>query len=202
MGVVQAEHADKSLSTSIDTSEQEITALLVKFKSPLGAVQLPMQINRQSEMQAARPAQETSRLFALLGGVIETLYGFGFLLVITSGLGVFIALYNAMKDRRYDLAIMRSLGASRSKLLSGVILEGLLLVLMGTLLGFAIGHGVAHAMGELMPKAKEMGLSGWVWVDKEWAVLGLSLGVALLASIIPAIQAYRTDIAETLSKSR
>ncbi len=186
----------------IDTSKQEITALLVKFKSPLGAVQLPMIINRQSEMQAARPAQETARLFALLGGVIETLYGFGFLLVITSGLGVFIALYNAMKDRRYDLAIMRSLGASRSKLLSGVVLEGLLLVLMGTVLGFAIGHGVAHMMGELMPKAKEMGLSGWVWVDKEWAVLGLSFGVALLASVIPAIQAYRTDIAETLSKSK
>ncbi len=186
----------------IDTAQQEITALLVKFRSPLGAVQLPRQINRQSEMQAARPAQETARLFALLGGVVETLYGFGLLLVITSGLGVFIALYNAMQDRRYDLAIMRSLGASRGKLLAGVILEGVLLVLMGTALGFAIGHGVAEAMGRLLPQATAMGLSGLVWLPQEAAILLLALGVALLASVLPAIQAYRTDIAETLSKSK
>ena len=101
-------------------------------------------------MQAASPAFETARLLSLVGVGIDTLRGFGLLLIATAGLSVFIALSNAMQERRYDLAVMRTLGASRRQLLAQPLLEGLLLAGGGALLGILLGHAVAEAVGRLL----------------------------------------------------
>ena len=48
----------------------------------------------------------------LVGVGVEVLRIFGYALVVVSAVGVFVALLNAMRDRRYDLAVIRVLGAS------------------------------------------------------------------------------------------
>ncbi len=90
-----------------------MTSLLVRYNSPLAAVQLPRLVNQQTALQAASPAFETARLLSLVGVGLDTLRGFGVLLIASAGLSVFIALWNAMQERRYDLAVLRTLGASR-----------------------------------------------------------------------------------------
>lgn len=182
-----------------DLADREITALLVRYSSPIAAVSLPRQINSQTALQAAAPAFETARLLSLVGVGLDTLRGFGLLLIFTAALGVFIALYNAMQQRRYDLAVMRSLGATPGKLLRQVILEGLILSLAGTALGLALGHGVAEILGQILREGRDLGLTGLAWQPAEWSLIILSLFVGIVASVIPAIQAYRTDIAATLS---
>ncbi|MCG8692688.1 MAG: ABC transporter permease [Minwuiales bacterium] len=190
----EAEHA-----AGADLADREITALLVSYRSPIAAVSLPRQINSQSALQAAAPAFETARLLALVGVGLDTLRGFGLLLIFTAALGVFIALYNAMQQRRYDLAVMRSLGATPGKLLRQVILEGLILSLAGAALGLALGHGVAEILGRVLREGRDLGLTGLAWQPAEWSLIILSIFVGIIASVIPAIQAYRTDIAATLS---
>ena len=74
--------------------------------------QLPRMVNARSSLQAASPAFETSRLFSILGVGMDVLMGFAYVLILISALSIFIALYNSSKQRRYDLAIMRSMGAS------------------------------------------------------------------------------------------
>jgi putative ABC transport system permease protein len=177
----------------------EITSLLVRYKSPVAAVQLPLLINQESALQAAAPAFETARLLSLVGVGMDTLRGFGLLLIATAGLSVFIALSNAMQERRYDLAVMRTLGASRRQLFTQPLLEGLILAGAGALLGILLGHVVAELLGRLVPEARSMGLSGWRWRFDEVYVLLLALVVGLVAALLPAIQAYRTDIAAVLA---
>jgi putative ABC transport system permease protein len=116
-----------------------------------------------------------------------------------AGLSVFIALSNAMQERRYDLALMRTLGASRRTLLAQLLLEGLLMAGGGALLGLVLGHGTAELIGWLVPSAQAMGLSGLTWRIEEIYVIGLAFGIGLLAALLPALQAYRTDIAAVLS---
>lgn len=181
-------------------ADEEITALLIQYRSPLAAALLPRMINSQTVLQAASPAFETVRLLRLLGVGIDALRAFGLLLIFTAGLGVFIALYNALKERRYDLAIMRTLGASKAKLLWHILSEGLLLVVLGTAAGFVLGHFGAEALGAWLRRTQQMELSGLVWVPAELWLIGLALGVGALAAIVPAIQAYRADIAGTLAK--
>jgi putative ABC transport system permease protein len=177
----------------------EITSLLVRYKSPVAAVQLPLLVNRESALQAAAPAFETARLLSLVGIGVDTLRGLGLLLIATAGLSVFIALSNAMQERRYDLAVMRTLGASRAQLFTQPLLEGLLLAGAGSLLGILLGHAVAEAVGHFLPEGRNLGLSGLTWLPQELYVLVLALLVGLVAALLPAIQAYRTDIAAVLA---
>jgi putative ABC transport system permease protein len=177
----------------------EITSLLLRYRSPLGAVQLPRLVNQESALQAASPALESARLLSLIGIGLDTVRAFGLLLVASAGLGVLIALTNAMQERRYDLAVMRTLGASRRTLFAQPLLEALILAAGGALLGLLLGHGVAELLGRLAPEARDVGLTGLLWRNEELYLVLLALGVGVLAALIPAVQAYRTDISATLA---
>ncbi len=182
-------------------SVKEITSLLIRYRSPMGAIQLPRWVNGQSNLQAASPAFETARLFSILGFGADIVKGFAFLLIFISGLSIFIALYNSLKERKYDLAIMRSMGASRAKILLSVLLEGSGLTLVGTCLGLVLGHGVLILLSVFLDQAQTSWISGWVFYPEEWIILAVSLLLGVLCALIPAIQAYRTDISTVLAGS-
>ncbi len=186
-------------SVAAGDSTKEITALLIQYRSPLGAVQLPRQINQQSTMQAASPAFETARLFSILGVGIDVLTAMAAVLIGISALSLFIALYNSLKERRYDLAVMRALGATRLKLVVSLLLEGMLLTVGGTALGVAAGHGTVHILAAMVEEIGRNGISGIIFYPVEWIILAGSLVLGVLCALVPALQAYRTDISEVLA---
>jgi putative ABC transport system permease protein len=180
-------------------STKEITSMILQYRSPMAAIQLPRLVNSQSSLQAASPAFETARLFSILGVGVEVLMSFSYVLIVISGLSIFIALYNSLKERRYDLAIMRSMGATRIKILLTILLEGSLLTLSGTIVGLLLGHGTILLLTGFVEELQKGGISGVVFYWEEWIILLGSLLLGLLCSLIPAIQAYRTDISRVLS---
>lgn len=190
-----------SLVPSVEAgdSTKEITALLIKYRNPIAAIQLPRYINSQTGMQAASPAFEAARLFSILGVGVEALTGFAYVLIFISALSIFIALYNSLKERKYDLAIMRSMGASRSKLFIATQLEGISLTLLGSVIGLALGHGVLYLFTEVVEEGGKTGISEWVFYKEELYLLVGSLVLGILCSLIPSYQAYRTDIHKVLA---
>ena len=184
----------------VGDDDAEITSMLIRFRSAMGAVQLPRMINSNTNMQAASPAFETQRLFSLLGIGVNMLRSFAYIIIVIAGLSIFISLYNALKDRKYDLAIMRSLGASQLKLFTHVILEGVIITILGAILGFVFGHGLVEILAGYYEKSDAIGITGWVIVNQEGLVLLLSVAVGILAALLPAINAYRTDISKVLAQ--
>lgn len=180
-------------------SSKEVTSLLVEYRNPLAVIQLPRYINSQSNLQAAAPAFETARLLSLLGVGADVLRGFALVLILISGLSIFIVLYNSMKERRYDLAIMRSMGASRTKLFTAVILEGTLLTSLGVVFGLFLGHAVLFVFIVTVPQAAASGVQAGAWYLAETWLLAGSVLLGLLCSLIPALQAYKTDIHSVLA---
>ena len=180
-------------------SSKEITSLLIQYRSPIAAIQLPRIINAQTSMQAASPAFEMSRLFSILGVGIGILQVFAFVLVGISVLSIFIALYNSLKERRYDLAIMRSMGATRLKLFISVLMEGTTLTLLGSISGLLLAHILLFILSLSIEEVNKAGISGLVFYPGEWIILAGSLLLGVLCSFIPAIQAYRTDISKVLA---
>lgn len=178
---------------------KEITALLVQYGSPLAVMQLPRFVNVQTEMQAASPAMESARLFTLLGVGFDVVRAFAVILVVSAGLSVFVALYNALRERRYDLAVMRTLGCSRGKLLRLMMVEGVLLALAGTGMGIALGHALTELLGVLLQARQQVAVTGLYWLHWEFALFALGAAIGLAAAAIPAILAYRTDIGRTLA---
>lgn len=201
------EHQNDSISnpsplvSSVESgdSTREITSLLIQYRSPMGAVQMPRWVNSQSSLQAASPAFETARLFSILGVGVDIVKAFAYVLIFISGLSIFIALYNSLKERRYDMAIMRSMGASRGKLVSAILMEGGVLTFLGSLIGLLMGHFALVLMGNLIEETQKAGISGLVFYHEEWIILVGSLLLGLVCAIIPAIQAYRTDISKVLA---
>ena len=96
-----------------DAPDQELTTMLIGFRGPMGMVTIPRMVNERTSMQAALPAIEINRLWSLMGIGISTLRGIALAIMVISGISVFISLYNSLKERKYELALMRSLGASR-----------------------------------------------------------------------------------------
>tara|TARA_R110000796_G_scaffold9557_1_gene32470 strand:- start:28334 stop:29590 length:1257 start_codon:yes stop_codon:yes gene_type:complete len=180
--------------------EDEITSMLIQYRSAMGAVTMPRMINSNTNMQAASPAFETQRLFSLMGIGVNMIKSFAYIIIVIAGLSIFISLYNALKDRKYDLAIMRSLGASKTKLFVHVIFEGIIITTIGGALGFVLGHGLVEFLTGLYEKSEAIGISGMVLVKGEFYVLLISVGVGVLASILPAFNAYRTDISKVLAQ--
>ncbi|WOK06955.1 FtsX-like permease family protein [Imperialibacter roseus] len=180
--------------------EKEVTSLLVQYRGPMAAVQLPRMVNTQSSMQAASPAFETARLFSLIGIGVDVVQGFAYLIIAMAGLSIFIALYNSLKERQYDLAIMRSLGASRLRLFVHIVMEGVIITLLGAGVGFLLGHGVVELLARFILKGSSTGITGLVFLPSELYILYISLLLGVIASLIPAINAYKTDISEVLAK--
>ncbi|HRK73357.1 MAG TPA: ABC transporter permease [Rhodothermales bacterium] len=186
-------------SGAIAESGPEVTVALVKFASPIATVMLPRSINSQTKLQAATPAQQLANLLQLVGVGISTIRVFGFILMFAALLGVFIALYNAIQERRYDLAMMRALGASREKIFLHVLLEGLIYAIMGVIVGLLLGHGITEIIGQVLSSANQVELTGLRFVPGEVWVILAALATGVIAALIPAFQAYRTDIAQTLA---
>jgi putative ABC transport system permease protein len=177
---------------------REVTAALIAYRTPLAAVSFPRFINSQTGLQAAAPAVEVSRLLRLVGVGSEVLQGIGAVLLLSAALSVFVALWSAVRERRADLAMLRMLGATPLKVAGLLLAEALWLAAIASVLGLAAGHGLAAGAGALLRAQGSMPISGAVWVPAELGVPALALGVAALAALIPAVSAYRIDVARLL----
>jgi putative ABC transport system permease protein len=195
--------ADAAQDAAIRGSlEPEVTALLVRFASPLAAVQLPSFINRQTQLQAAVPAVEVSRLLALLGIGLDAVRAFAVLLMLTAGLSIFVALLTALRQREGDMAMLRVIGASRGGIVGQIVAEGLILAAAGALLGVVLGHAVIGLAAASFEELRQLGLSALHFEPAElWIVLA-ALAIGIVAALIPALRVFTADIAETLAEAR
>ncbi len=196
-----AEEKEEAHETEAETNaDREVTALLIQYRTPLAGASLPREINSQSAMQAASPAFETARLLSLVGFGVDTLRAFAVVLMASALLSMFIALTNTLDERRYDLAIMRTLGAGNAWLFALVLSQGVLLAGIGALIGIVLGHLAAQALGMWFNITQQMAFTGLTWVKEEMWLIVVAVLVGIVAAILPAIRAYRTDIAATLAK--
>ena len=178
--------------------EREVTLALVRYKSPLAAVSFPRYINTSTDMQAAAPALEITRLLRMLGLGTDVLRTFAGVLLLTAGLSVFIALWGAVRERRGDLALLRMLGAAPHKVASLLLLEALWLGLLAAVLGVLAGQGMAFGLGWLLQLDNSLLIGGLIWPPELWVVPAVALGVSLVAAILPALGAYRVSVLELL----
>jgi putative ABC transport system permease protein len=195
-----------SLATYWDMNEiaramtvKPLTTVLVRPKRLSDLLPLHREFNVHPETQAALPSAVLLTIFNLLGMAEEVL---GFVLgavVLIVLLYVFVALYSAMLERRREIATMRALGARRITVLTLVFLEACLIALIGGIVGMLGGHGVAMLGAHVLSQRGGLALAPFT----VGAVHPLLLvGVLLLgacAGLLPAVLAYRTEVAENLA---
>ena len=178
--------------------EREVTLALVRYRTPMAALSLPRYVNTRTEMQAAAPALEITRLLSMLGIGTDVLRAFAGVLLLTAGLSVFIALWSAVRERRADLALLRMLGAPPGKIAALLLTEALWLGVLAAGLGVILGQGMAALIGRMLALDNSLLIGGLVWPPALWVVPALALGVSLAAAALPALGAYRVRVFELL----
>lgn len=181
--------------------EQELTALLVTYRNASGAIRIPSLINRQTEMQSAVPAAETARLLELLGASLDGIRLFAWLLALTGGLAIFVALLNMARSREGDLALLRVMGATRVQVFATLIMEGVITAALGAVLGWVLAHGLIMMARSSFATLADLGLQAWrVQPAEPLLVLGV-LAIGALAALIPAWRVFNLDPARVLARS-
>ena len=184
---------------SNDDSNKMITALLVKFKSPVGLVQIPRKINEETNMQAAIPLFEINRLTSLIGFGINTINIIALIIMLVSGISIFITLFNSLKKRRYELALMRVHGATRIQLIKLIFIEGLSLSFLGTLFGLLISRFSLVIISSFTNKNQSFTNIDLSMINSELLLLIAALIIGFIASLIPALSVYKINIPKILS---
>ena len=178
--------------------EREITMALVQYKTPMAAMTFPRFVNTTTEMQAASPALEITRLLNMLGLGTDVLRAFAGVLLLTAALSVFFALWTAVRERRADLALLRMLGAPPRKVAALLLSEALWLGLLAAALGLLLGQCFTVLLGWFLHLDTSLLVGGLVWPEELAVVPLLALAVSLGAALLPALGAYRVSVLELL----
>lgn len=183
---------------------RQLTSVLLKVRSPINLMNLPRQINNSSNIMAVVPSYEIARLTRSLGLGRKLIMVVGGGIIILSALVLLASLASGLALRRYDLAVLRVLGAGPGRLCATVIAEGMILSGVGAVLGVCFGHLTAYFAALMVESLRGMVLPESLLEPgvMDLGLIGLGLMVGLLASFIPSFSAANTDIAGLLAKGR
>ena len=176
-------------------------------------------INEGPVAQAVFPVGEIDALFRQIVQPFQrVLLALTAMICVVSGISILVSIYNSMSDRRREIAIMRSLGASRYTVMGVVLLEAIILALGGGLFGWLLGHGMIALASPLIEAetgvsiglfdlAPPVNLLAYLTDDPiinlefsaEWILVPGLMLLAVVVGFLPALAAYRTDVAEALS---
>ena len=185
----------------IEDADEEITAVLLKKKNPLAILTLP-NLLRDTPMQVALPAIEMNRLTQQFGIGLQTLRAMALLIMGLSFISVFIALFASLRDRRYELALLRTMGAPPQRLFSLVLFEGLWMTLAGILAGLILSRLGVIVLGQVLADRFHYDVTQLAPVAGEFVLVAAALLVGAFAAGIPARSALRIDISNTLGQGR
>ncbi len=196
------EHEEGHVHAGSHEDYRELSAILLVTddRQRQLAMSLPTVINEEPVAQAVMPARVIAELFdGVVGNVQLLLLVLAVLVVVVAGIGILVSIYNSMNDRRHEIAVMRALGARRTTVMSIILAESILLSLGGGAFGLLLGHGLT---GILAPTIAEQTGVIVTALSFQWAELVLVPGLIALATVVgylPALSAYRTDVAKALT---
>lgn len=194
--------SDMSRNHLLEHEDQEITSILIQYKSKTNfqALSMPRNINENTDLQAAAPAYEINRLYDMMGSGTKALQLIAYLIAIVSAISIFVSLLNSLRQRKYELSLLRVLGGKSSLLLSLILLEGLIMAFIGFVIGMLVSHISLSALTTSLSEKYNYAFESWLLHGQESKLLIATLILGLLAALIPAIMAYRTDIHKNLSQ--
>lgn len=195
-------HKEDSKDLSINEKGKEITAVLLQFRNKMGIITWPRLIAQNTKMQAASPAIEINRLFTLFGLGIDALRYLAYGIMFISGISIFIALFNTLKERKSEFALLRVNGAKRFQLLMLVMIESLLLCFIGFIFGTILGRVALVLISKSSEKDFKLSFNPYEFIwDKEGTLMVMTLIVGVFAALIPSIKAYYLNISKTLANA-
>ena len=198
---------DHAHAHEVPDIQKEVSAMLVRTKwaSPDSPGTIPVilkeQLRRGYKVEAVNPIIPMIRLQRqFVGPIRDGLLVLTAVILVVSGVGIFVSIYNSMSDRLREIGIMRALGARRETVFSTILIESLLLCLGGGIIGFILGHVLNWIGAFIISEAYDLVIDPFRFDWSELWVFPTLIILAILAGLLPGIRAYQTDVADALSE--
>ena len=181
-------------------SANDISAVLVKLRTPIAGQMLDLMYNKQgNKLTFAWPiARIVAELFGKIAWFDKILALVAWLVALVAIGSVLASIYNSMNERRRDIAIMRALGARGSTIFSAIILESAAIAALGAIGAFAVYAGIMNGAATIIRAQTGVVLNPFEFAPVMLWVPVAMIGLSALAGVIPAIKAYRTNVADNL----
>ena len=185
----------------IPDEHKEVSAVMLKFRNPQIGFMMDATINRQGKAATlAWPIGAVmARLFDKIGWMNQILALVSYLVVVVAGGSILACVYNSINERRREFAILRSLGARRKTVFTVIVLEAASIAALGVIVSFIV-YGVIFAAASTIVRAQTgivLELLSFHSAFIIAPVCVILLGAA--AGVVPAVKAYRTDVATNLT---
>ncbi len=192
----------QKLSGHDPKSSTEISAVLVKLKggSATAGFLLDQSYNKQgTRLTFAWPIGRIVALFfdkiSWFDRVLELV---AYLVALVATASVVASIYNSMNERRREIAILRALGAHRALVSAAVVFESAAITALGMLGALAVHGAIMWSVTGVLKVQTGVVLNPWspngILV---FAPLGM-IALSAAAGLVPALKAYRTDVATNL----
>jgi putative ABC transport system permease protein len=181
----------------------DISAVLVKLKGEgaRSGFLLDLLYNKQgNRLTFAWPVgQVMAELFDKFAWFERVLSLISYLVAVVAAASILASIYNSMNERRREIAIMRALGARRRIIFSAVVLEAASIAAIGMVAGFLVYGIIATTVTSIIRAQTGVVLVPWQYSSvMVWAPVALT-ALGALAGVVPAVKAYKTDVAENLA---
>lgn len=182
--------------------DKEITSLLVSFRSPTALLTLPRNINENTGMQAALPKFELDRLYQFTGIGFKAITWIAYVILAISCITIFISFYRMVRDRAFDLALLRTYGSNTLQLVQMVAYEGLLIVVLSFFFGMLISRAALAVLSNMVERQYKQRIP----LETDYAQLlqtgGLVVAIVLLSIIFAIYPIMRMNISKILSREK
>jgi putative ABC transport system permease protein len=195
-------HSKLSNLRTMKSGGKAITALLIKYRSPIAAVSMPRAINERAGLQAASPALEITRLYNLSAGLVDAGRVLAAIMMVIGGLSIFVAVSSAAVQKVYDIALLRSMGAKPISVFLQQLYEGLVVAVVSGLLGIGLAHAFLLLAASVYTPLLVFGLTGTNFFIAEAYLLLATMVIGIFAVIWPALSSYKVDPMMLLKRGR
>ncbi|WP_411130284.1 ABC transporter permease [Streptomyces sp. x-19] len=178
-------HPTRLYERSNDEAVASVRAVLTRTVNP----QAP------ETVQVSRPSDALTAKEAASGSLTGLMLGLGAVALLVGGVGVANTMVISVLERRQEIGLRRSMGATRGQIRIQFLTEALLLSGLG---------GVAGALLGALATFGFAAVQGWPTVVPAWALgggLGATVVIGMVAGLYPAVQASRLSPTEALSSS-
>ncbi|MBX3441908.1 MAG: ABC transporter permease [Planctomyces sp.] len=198
---------DHAHDQPLPTLQRQVTSILVICKGAdtvrraAAAMSIMSGLKERNQAIAVNPVQVMRDLMDnLLANVRLAVLILTGLIILVSGVGIFVSIYNSMADRRREIGIMRALGAQRRTVFAIILLESLVLCIGGGLLGLVLGHGMFIAGAPIIADRTGLVIDPWHVEPLEFVIIPALVVLGTFVGFLPAMTAYRTDVASALQQ--
>ena len=194
-----SEQKGNSVNNNQDFIEPEITSLLITTKSPVANINLPRSINKQTQLQAANPAFEITRLSAMLGIGSKSFKLLSIIIMLIAVLSIFTGLASNFENRLRDLAILRAIGYSKARVFKIISFEGIIIVIFGIIIGLCSSFLVFNLLVDIIAPLNNSNAKFNFSIDIV-IIICLVFLAGLFAAFFPAYKGSKVSVAKQLTQ--